>query len=125
MAKDFSAELAVSRRSGHDYSGGDRDDKRRQLGRDTIPDRKQGEALQRFAPTHPHLGHADNKASNDIYEEYDDACDSIAFHEFTCSIHRPVEARFLFELLSSSLGLLLIDQPQIEIRVDTHLLSGH
>ena len=54
-----------------------------------------------------------------------DAGDGVAAHELAGAVHRAVEVGFLRDLVAPRDGLLLRDQPGVQVGVDRHLLAGH
>ena len=105
--------------------GAHRDHQRRHLRDDAVADGQQRVALQRLAPGHAVLHHADDEPADDVDQHDDDAGDRVALDELAGAVHRAVEARLLLQVLAPTLRLRLIDEPHVEVGVDAHLLAGH
>jgi hypothetical protein len=80
---------------------------------------------QRLAPRHPLLQHADDETADDVDEQDDDAGDRITLDELAGAVHRAVEGRLALEDLAAALRLVLVDEAQVQIGVDAHLLAWH
>ena len=68
---------------------------------------------------------ADHEPAEHVDDEDQDAGDRVAAHELAGAVHRAVEIRFLRDLVAPCDGLLLRDEPGVQIGVDGHLLAGH
>ncbi|MNS88917.1 hypothetical protein D3C72_1229100 [compost metagenome] len=71
------------------------------------------------------LHHADDEATDDVDEEDHDAGDGIPLHEFGGTVHGAVEVGFLGHVLTALLGLFLVDETGVQVRIYGHLFAGH
>ena len=62
--------------------------------------------LRRGGHGHALLQHTDGQAAENIHQGDDDRGDGIAAHEFTGTVHGPIEIRFLRHFLPALRGLL-------------------
>ncbi len=111
--------------TGNDDGRGNGEQERGDLGDQTVTDGEQGIDLGRFAEGELVLHHADDEAADDVDEEDHDAGDGIPLHEFGGTVHGAVEVRFLSHVLTALLGLFLVDETGVQVRIDGHLLAGH
>ena len=71
------------------------------------------------------LHHADSHTTNDVDGQNQQTGNSIAFHELRGTVHGTVKIGFLGDFRTAMLGLVLIDQPGIQIGINRHLLARH
>ncbi|GIW10995.1 MAG: hypothetical protein KatS3mg061_2052 [Dehalococcoidia bacterium] len=62
---------------------------------------------------------------HDIHRRDQHRRDGIAFNELAGAIHRAVEVGFPLDLPAPTAGLILSDQPRVQVRIDRHLLARH
>ena len=71
------------------------------------------------------LDDADDHAADDVDENDQQAGDSVAAHEFGCTVHGTEEPAFVFQHLTAPARFLLIDRAGGHFGVDRHLLARH
>ena len=101
------------------------DHQRRDLRNQAITNTENGVGLQRLRHLHVALQHADTNAANDIHQRDDDTGDCITAHKLTGTIHGAIEIRFLGKIIPPFTRLILLDQPGIQLGINSHLLAGH
>ena len=118
-------QAALRYRSGYDHTGCSRNQKRGNLGNQTVTDRCNRIDRQNGAKVHAALHHTDDAARRKVDCRDDDGHDRVTLYDLRRTIHRAVEIRFLLDLMSADFCLLLRNQTGAEVRVDRHLLTGH
>ncbi len=119
------ADVLLGGDASHHKTGCRGNDQRRYLCHQAIADGEQRVGLGRIARAHVVLQDSDNQSANDVDEQDQDACDSIAADELRGTVHRPVEIRFQRHVRATLARLVLADQTGIEVRIDRHLLARH
>ena len=71
------------------------------------------------------LEHADDEPAEDIDDGDDQARDRVAADELGGAVHRAVEFGLARDLRAALPGLVLVDQPGVQVGVDRHLLARH
>ncbi len=125
LADDVRAHVVVARGPGDDQAGGDREQQRRDLGDEAVADREQAVRRDRVAERHPHLADADGEAADQVDQRDDDRRDRVALDELRGTVHRAVEVGLGVHLGAALAGLVLVDEPGVQVGVDGHLLAGH
>ena len=65
-----------------------------------------------------------NRPAADVHQQDDDAGDRVAADEPARPVHRPEEVRLAIDLVAAAVGLVLVDQPGVQVGVDRHLPAG-
>src|SRR5690554_1248777 len=71
------------------------------------------------------LQHTNCEPSDQSDHHNQDARNRVALYELAGPIHGSVEIRLLRHFLTTLAGLLLVDQPGVQIGIDRHLLTWH
>ena len=111
--------------TGHHDGRRDREQQRRDLRHQTITDGQQGVDRQCFTGGQSMLDHADEKTTDDVDKQDQNAGDSIAFNEFGGTVHGAVEVRFAGHFFTAGAGLFLVNQTGVQVGVNRHLFAGH
>ncbi|MNO76720.1 hypothetical protein D3C76_677990 [compost metagenome] len=69
--------------------------------------------------------HTDYETANQVNKQNDDTGNGIPFDEFTRPVHRTIEIGFTLDFTAAFPSLLLINQPSVQVSVNTHLLTWH
>jgi hypothetical protein len=125
LGGDVRAEVFLGGGAGDDDAGGDGDQQRGDLGGEAVPDGQQRELVGRFGEGQPALCHAHDDATDEVDRGDDQRRHRVAFDELRGAVHRAVEVRFAGDLRAAVAGLLVGDQPCVQVGVDRHLLAGH
>ena len=68
---------------------------------------------------------ADRYARQDIDRGDNNGGDGVALDELHCAVHCTVQLAFLFQVHTARTGFIHRDYASAQIRIDTHLLTGH
>ena len=109
----------------HDQAARDRNQQRRDHGHQAIAHGENRVGFQRVLERNVELEDADQKSGEDIDGGDQNGGQRVALAEARRAVHRAVEFRFLGDHFAARAGLLLVDQPGVQVRVDGHLLAGH
>ena len=71
------------------------------------------------------LQHTNGNTANDVDRKNQQAGNGVALHKLGRTVHGAVEIRFLGDFGTTMLGLILIDQAGVQVRINRHLLAGH
>ena len=104
---EVGAEIALGRGAGHDQTGRQRDQQRRDLRDEPVTDGQQAVGLDRLAERHVLLEHADREAADQVDRDDDDGGDRVALHELRRTVHRAVEVGFFGDLTGGGAWLRL------------------
>lgn len=115
----------LGRGPGDDDTGRYGRDEGRYLRYQTVTDRQDRVSLRGNGDFHADLQDANAQTTQNVDECDQDAGDGIATHELARTVHRAVEICFTSDVIPSRSGLLLGDEPRVEVRVDAHLLARH
>ena len=107
LGRDLHPDVLVAARSSDDETCGDRDDERRNLRHQPVPDRQHSEDSDRLTGRPVMHQHRDREATEDVHDGDNDAGDRIATDKFRGTIHRPVEVGFTSDLFTSRTGIRL------------------
>ena len=77
------------------------------------------------AHAHARLDHADEQPAHDIDQRNHDAGDGVAADELAGTVHGAEEVGLLGDLAPAALGLVLVDDPGVQVGVDGHLPPRH
>ncbi|KAF5029483.1 hypothetical protein DSECCO2_648130 [anaerobic digester metagenome] len=125
LGQEFLAHLGFGRGPGHDHARGRGDDDRRNDGDQAVADGQQGVGLGGVLPVHALLHDPDQEAAEDVDGGDDDGGGDVAGNELARAVHGAVEVGFLADGLAAFRGLLLVDEPGVQVRFDGHLLARH
>ena len=89
------------------------------------PTDEQAVGADRLARGHALLQHADREAADQVDQRDDHGGDGVALDELGATVHGAVEVGLGGDLLAAPAGLVLVDEPGVEVGVDRHLLAGH
>ena len=71
------------------------------------------------------LRRANDKATQNIDRCDEQTRDGIASYKLRGTVHGPIEIRLAGDVFSPNAGVFVTKQAGVEIRVDSHLLTGH
>ena len=125
LVEQVGTEVALGRGAGHDQTGRQRDQQRRDLRDEAVADGQQAVRLDRLAERHVLLQDADREAADEVDGDDDDGGDRVALDELRRTVHRAVEVGLFGDLLAAALRFVLVDDAGVEVGVDRHLLAGH
>jgi hypothetical protein len=118
-------ERGVGGGAGHHHASRHRDQQRRDHGDQAVAHGEHGVGFQRLAKGNIQLEDADQKSGDDVDGGYQNGGDGIALAEARRPVHGAVKFCIAGNLLPPLAGLAFVDQPGIQIGVDSHLLSRH
>ena len=96
------------------------------LGDQAVADGQQGVGVRAASPiAMPRWSMPIDEAADEVDDGDDDAGDGVALDELRGAVHRAVEVGLGGDLGAARAGLVLVDQPGVEVGVDRHLLAGH
>ena len=103
----------------------DREQQRGDLRDQPVADREQAVGRDGVADGLAVLRHPDDEPADEVDQRDDDRGDRVALDELRGTVHRPVEVRLGGDVRTPLTGLVLVDEPRVEVGVDRHLLAGH
>ena len=125
LPQELLRQIEGLRTASDQQTGPDRDQQGGDLGYEPIANRQFGEDLAGLRQRQAPLDHTHEESAEDIDEGNHQPGDGVAAHELAGTVHRPVEVGLLHDLLPAALGLLIVDQPGVQIGIDGHLPAGH
>ena len=126
LAEEVGAEvLVVGGGPGDDEAGRDGQQQGGDLRDEAVAHAQQAVGVGGVGDRQVALGDADGEAADEVDGGDDDGGDGVAPDELGGPVHGPVEVGLVGDLLAAALGLLLVDEPRVQVGVDRHLLAGH
>ncbi|MNS93219.1 hypothetical protein D3C72_1273770 [compost metagenome] len=125
LADHLLTDVFVGAYASHDHTRRGRDHQRRDLRHQTVTDRQQRIAFRRMAHIHAMLEYTHQQTADDVNHHDQDPGDGIPAHEFTRTVHRTVEVRFLSNIGTALFRFIFTNQPGVEIGVNRHLFARH
>ena len=125
LADDLAPQVGRLARPRDDQPRRQGDQERRDLAHEAVADRQLGEDLDSLRGRHPVLHDPEEQPRADVDQGDDDARDRIAPDELPSAIHRAEEVGLAVDVLTASVGLVLVDQAGVEVGVDRHLPARH
>ncbi|MMZ65370.1 hypothetical protein D1872_277710 [compost metagenome] len=125
MPRDVFGQVPFGGSPRHDQTGGGRNQQSGNLADQAVTDRQDRISGERFIKRHAMNRHPDNETADQVDQQNNDTGDRIALDEFTRPVHSAVEVGFAFDFGPPFAGLLLIDQPRVQVGIDTHLFPRH
>ena len=126
LADEVGAEvLVVGGRPGDDEAGRDGQEQGRDLRDQAVADAQEAVGVGGVGDREMALGDADGEAADEVDGGDDDGGDGVTPDELRGTVHGPVEVGLVGDLLTAAFGLLLVDEPGVQVGVDGHLLAGH
>ena len=124
FAADLAREIKWRGYARHDGGCRNREEECRDLRNQRIADGEENIGLCSLSDCQTVTDSPKHKTAEDIDEQDQQSCNSIAFDELGRTVHRPVKIGFGRDFLAAGFRLVRCYKPGIEVGIDCHLLAG-